>query len=125
MFVPEPNMEKRMDAAKELANRLLHAQFEDEREFILAMHWIISRERNIPLFSPYFADRTFDELILEVELIRLSRTPTLETSSATLAAGTDKEKDELFDFMPPDPTPEDNRFMADAVDFMNSGEFKE
>lgn len=94
----EPELDKRIEQAKKRAETVYYGTSSTLDDEIMRLCFILSREYKIPIFSQYFVDRTVDELIFEVELIRLSKT-TGEKKMADIVQDKDskKELDSLFD----------------------------
>jgi len=119
------DFENQLERGKERANKVFNSKDLDIEDQLLSLHFFLSRHYSIPLFSPYFKERTIEELVLEVELIRLSKTPTQENTSALLNNATKEQKEELFD----DWIEQDEPQISEADtklfgDFMKTGEFK-
>lgn len=125
----EPHIEGRIEAAKKFAEKLLSGRVETNEEFEWYLRFLVSKHYQIPIHSQYFDDLTFDQLLLEVELIRgVSATP--EQRASDIVKSNKDEVDHLFDgmedpvFTPPSMDPAQNQFARDAMEFMETGEFK-
>ena len=70
----EGDIEKRIKAAKEKAERVFYGVKTTIEEETLRLQYVISRHYGIPIFDNYFKDRTLDDLIFEIELISLNST---------------------------------------------------
>lgn len=96
MFSSDGNVGERIEIAKKIANRIFHGKVESYEEFILMLCWNISEYRNIPLYSDYYKNKTLEQLIMETEMIRLSkRTP--EDAAKDAVVDNKEEIDHLFD----------------------------
>lgn len=71
----EGDLKSRIDKAKQRASEVFNGSTEELDDHALQMAFILSQHYNIPLFSEYFMDRTFDELVFELELIQLLKKP--------------------------------------------------
>lgn len=124
----EPNLNDRIEEAKKMAERISSGQVDTNGEFELSLRLIVSKQYNIPLFSEYFDNLTMDQLLLEVELVRLSRMSP-EQKASELINSNKEELSGLFDdiegFDPPPMDPKENEFMKDAMEFMKTGDFKQ
>lgn len=121
----EPYLIERMEKAKERAAQIIDGAYDDEESLFLAMRWIICQTRNMPLFDSYFEKRTIDDLVLEVEMIRLSRQGSSDRGSEILKDAPKEESEGLFDdWVESDNSEAEKKFQEDAKKFMESGEFK-
>jgi hypothetical protein len=121
----EPFLVERIENAKLSAKKLIDGDFEDEESLKSLIRFRLSRELNKGYFESYFDDRTLDDLVFELELIKLSSRPA-DSRGSDMLKEAPKEAEALFD----DWVEEDNKeaeksFENDALQFMNSGEFKE
>lgn len=125
-MIEEPLIDERIAAAKALASRILTGQIENEYEFILSLRDEIDKVKKLGLFSDYYENLTFDQLVLEAELTA-GRKLTQEVRSAKVFADAPKEqKEELGDWLAASFKEEpDKDFLNDAQKFMQTGEFKE
>lgn len=124
----EPNLNDRIEEAQKMAERISSGQVDTNGEFELSLRLIVSKQYNIPLFSEYFDNLTMDQLLLEVELVRLSKMSP-EQKASELINSNKEELSGLFDdiegFEPPPMNPDENNFMKDAMEFMKTGDFKQ
>lgn len=118
-------LEIQLERGKEKASKVFHNKDLSFDEQILALRFFLSRHYNIPLFSKYLTNRTVEEIIFEVELIKLSRTPTAQNTSALMNENK-KEIESMFDdFVEQDAEPfeitdKDKQIFGE---FMKTGEF--
>jgi hypothetical protein len=129
----EPFLEERIEAARQKAQRLRDGIVEIMEEFELSLRVFISTHYTIPLFDTYFEERTLDDLIFEVEVIKLKQSAA-PSGSNTLKENA-KEAEGLFDDWIEDDEKKavglgnvdlkNDPFFNDAKAFMESGEFKE
>jgi vacuolar-type H+-ATPase subunit H len=127
----ELHLEKRIQEARERANRIVsnqHATFEDN---VIYLQAILARHYNMPIFHEYFKNRTIDELIFEIELISaFNKTP--ESRGQELLKENKEEAASLFDDWAKDDMVEvsqqnfmsDDEFSKISQQFMENGEFK-
>jgi hypothetical protein len=121
----EPYLQERIDAAKEKARKIVAGEVESEKELVEAMVLVLSRHYGLPFFDSYFEDRTFDDLIFEVELLKLSRQSNSEQGSGMLAAASKEEKESLVDdWVEADMASVNKQAEEDAKRFMETGNFK-
>lgn len=122
-----PDLQARIDDAKALANRVSSGTGANEDELIKSMIWFISKYYRIPVFSPYFEDRTLDHLIYESELIALESKPQ-EVKTSDILNRDKVETEALFDDWAEDDfqevAPQDEQWQKDAAKFMETGAFK-
>jgi len=64
----EPYLEQRIEAAKQKAKLIVEGKIEDEEDLRLVFQFVLCQKYNIPIFDPYFDERTLDELMFEVYL---------------------------------------------------------
>lgn len=64
----EPYLEQRIEAAKQKAKAIVEGKMEDEHDLRLIFQFVLCQKYNIPIFDPYFSERTLDELMFEVYL---------------------------------------------------------
>lgn len=64
----EPYLEQRIEAAKQKAKLIAEGKIEDEEDLRLVFQFVLCQKYNMPIFDPYFTDRTLDELMFEVYL---------------------------------------------------------
>lgn len=123
----EPFSEERAVLAKEKASRVFNGNYKDYSEVLLYLIWILAQHYKIPVFDSYFKDRSLDDLIFEVELIRLQRLPPEEHKSEVINQNR-KEAEELFDDFEDEEmiSPEsDDSFNEMAKKFMETNDFLE
>jgi len=122
----EPDFEARLDAAQQKAQRILSGQVDTEEEFIISLVIVIDREKRLGIFADYYKDRTLDELIFEAELTRGVVMTPIERSEHVMSKATAADTAELsMDLASTFGDNIDEKFFSDAMEFMNSGEFKE
>ena len=131
MFEFYESMDTQVVRGKAMALKIHAAKDLDFSEQVLALSWVLAKHYGIPLFSDYFANRTPEELVCEVELIRLSRAPSDKNTTELLNSEGKEAKEKLVDDMFGDWIETDNnmpelteRDKAMFGDFMKSGEFK-
>jgi len=124
----EGDIEKRIEKAKKRAESLLSASPEDPSDFIYSLRIILCREYKIPLFDKYFEDRTIDELVFEIELLRGLTKNNVEKGS-DLLKNDSAEASALFDDFVEQDSEQiggvDDSFMEEAKKFMETGNFIE
>lgn len=64
----EPWLEERIDAAKQKAKLIVDGKINDEDDLRLVFQFVLCQKYNMPIFDPYFTERTLDELMFEVYL---------------------------------------------------------
>jgi hypothetical protein len=123
----EGDLERRIERAKELAQRIVSNDTHGFEESMLAWRFILARHYNLPLFHEYFLERTIDELILEVELLN-AVSQSGEQHGSKLLSENKEEAEALFDDWieedmkaPPMSEPE---WEATSKQFMETGKFK-
>jgi hypothetical protein len=85
----EPYLAERIEAAKKKAKQIIDGKIDDENDLRLVFQFVLCQRYNIPIFSPYFEERTLDELMFEVYLHK----------EATVKADPDLAKEEAADFI--------------------------
>jgi len=85
----EPYLAERIEAAKKKAKQIIDGKIDDENDLRLVFQFVLCQRYNIPIFSPYFEERTLDELMFEVYLHK----------EATVKADPDLVKEEAADFI--------------------------
>lgn len=119
----EPYLEERIAAAKASARAVFDGY--DESSLIFFFRSLICEARRMGIFDPYFEKRTLDDLVFEVEIIRLARTSKETKASELLKAVPKEEAEGMFDdWVDADTAAVDSKFDEDAKKFMQSGEFK-
>lgn len=122
----EHNIEERLEAAKDYASKILSGKIDSVEDFRTLLEYRIAEAKGILLFDDVFKKFTLDQLMVMHELIIQQTVPTEQKMSETIASATEEEKDEMFDFMKDiEKAEENNKFMQDAMNFMETGEFKE
>ena len=97
-YTPEGDIGKRIEDAKKYAATVFYGQGTKLDDDLLRLHFQLSQHYMIPLYSPYFKERTLDELVFEWELINLSKKPAGDTMKEIMASEDDKkELESLFD----------------------------
>jgi hypothetical protein len=64
----EPYLEQRIEAAKQKAKSIVDGKINDEEDLRLVFQFVLCQKYNMPIFDPYFTERTLDELMFEVYL---------------------------------------------------------
>jgi hypothetical protein len=85
----EPYLAERIEAAKKKAKQIIDGKIDDEDDLRLVFQFVLCQRYNIPIFSPYFEERTLDELMFEVYLHK----------EATIKSDPDLVKEEAADFI--------------------------
>jgi hypothetical protein len=85
----EPYLAERIEAAKKKAKQIIEGKIDDETDLRLVFQFVLCQKYNIPIFSPYFEERTLDELMFEVYLHK----------EATIKADPELAKEEAADFV--------------------------
>jgi hypothetical protein len=121
----EPFLLERIEKAKKLAKSLIDGDFEDEESLKMLMRFRLSRELSKGYFDDYFDKRTLDDLVFELELIKLSSRPA-DSRGSDMLKESPKEAEALFDdWVEEDDKGIESTFEQDALKFMQSGDFKE
>jgi hypothetical protein len=125
----EGDIDDRIKLAKQRAESVYYGHSDVLEDQVMRLQFLLSREYNMPLFSDYFEKRTLDQLIFEMELIKLSREPATDKMSDIMKdEGKKKELESLFD----DWTEENTVDLSDTTgydeemvfkEFMETGEF--
>lgn len=139
----EPDVNARIDAAEESAQKVVDGEFADVDEYMMALRAIIADKRHMGFFDDYFKKRTLDELVFEATLVTAKPRDNVDYGSkllkkdekATAAitddwdfSAIDKAQAPAAPAAPDQAAPvavEETQFWKDAVDFMKSGEFKQ
>lgn len=89
----EGNLEIRINAAKQKAEDVYYGKGKTLEEEVTRLQFILAREYQIPLFDAYFLNKTIDDLVFEIEIIKLSK----QGSGARVAdiMKSEKNKEEL------------------------------
>jgi hypothetical protein len=85
----EPYLAERIEAAKKKAKQIIEGKIDDENDLRLVFQFVLCQKYNIPIFSPYFEERTLDELMFEVYLHK----------EATIKSDPELAKEEAADFV--------------------------
>lgn len=85
----EPYLAERIEAAKKKAKQIIEGKIDDEDDLRLVFQFVLCQKYNIPIFSPYFEERTLDELMFEVYLHK----------EATVKSDPELAKEEAADFV--------------------------
>lgn len=85
----EPYLAERIEAAKKKAKQIIDGKIDDEDDLRLVFQFVLCQRYNIPIFSPYFEERTLDELMFEVYLHKES----------TIKSDPELAKEEAADFI--------------------------
>lgn len=120
----EPEAEARAISAREMAERIFSGNYKDFDEALMFLRWVISRHYLIPMFDPYFKDRTLDDLVFESELIRLANLPPDKAKTEVVNANK-KEAEQIFDDWEDTPEPIQDTAKIDemAKQFMATDKF--
>jgi len=128
MKIFEPHFDERIKKAQARAQRVMDGTYdpEDGEDGVLfVMRWIICQHWSIPIFDPYFENRTLDDMAFEVELIRLSKAPSDARTSEILKEAPQSELNSLTDdWLEEDQAALDKKFKEDSMKFMQDGNFK-
>lgn len=68
----EGDLETRIKEAKAKAKRVYYNTSESLDEETLRLQFILAKHYNMPIFDKYFDSRTIDDLIFEIELLKLA-----------------------------------------------------
>lgn len=93
MIFSDGDISDRMDEARQKAKDIYYGNDLSYDSLILRFTFVLAREYNMPIFHKYFKDRTLEELILEIEMIKLSREP--QESKMTQIMNDEESKKEL------------------------------
>jgi len=85
----EPYLAERIEAAKKKAKQIIDGKIDDENDLRLVFQFVLCQKYSIPIFSPYFEERTLDELMFEVYLHK----------EATVKSDPELAKEEAADFV--------------------------
>jgi hypothetical protein len=118
----EGDIDDRIKLAKQRAESVYYGHSDVLEDQVMRLQFLLSREYNMPLFSDYFEKRTLDQLIFEMELIKLSREPATDKMSDIMKdEGKKKELESLFD----DWTEENTVDLSDTTGYNEESVFKE
>lgn len=96
----EPFLAERIEAAKNKAKQIIDGKINDETDLRLVFQFVLCQKYNIPMFSPYFEERTLDELLFEVYLHKEAATksdPELAKEEAADFVREEGDKDEYWE----------------------------
>lgn len=96
----EPYLEERIEAAKQKAKAIVEGKINDEEDLRLVFQFVLCQKYNIPIFDPYFVDRTLDELMFEVYLhkeVSVKADPELAKQEAATFVREEANKDEYWE----------------------------
>lgn len=117
MLHHETYLQQRIELMKKKAQRIKDGIVETDDDFINVLRFRLSQAYNIPFFDTYFSQRTLDDLVFELELLRASVDKTAEVSESLKAFAESGE--DLF----ADLSPENDQFMQSAHEFFQTGNF--
>lgn len=121
----EPHLTERLDEALAKARRLIDNKIESLEDLNLAFRVVISDRYDIPLFDPYFADKTMDQLAFEAFFIRERQTTGAATASKVISDNQEEAakavEDQFAEFEELQKPSEAER--KQWADFMDSGKF--
>jgi len=128
----EPMINERFKKAQEKANRVFNNQLTDEDDESDILRFYLAMQLGIGVFDKYLTDRTFDELVYEIELHRLKSQPReqrttelINENKEELSGAFDDWVDQDMQEMVGESYQSDEDFMNDAKAFMETGDFKE
>jgi len=142
MFNSDGDIQARMKAAKEKAEKISTGRYDTYEECIMVLQWAISNRRNIPLWSQYFEDLTLDQLVFEYEMIKVSE-QSPEDRAQEIVENNQEEMQGLFDdwadedtspaqvskewvdSMPESAVMSEEEILAEERKFMETGEFEQ
>jgi hypothetical protein len=123
---------ERFKKAQEKANRVFNNQLTDEDDESDILRFYLAMQLGIGVFDKYLTDRTFDELVYEIELHRLKSQPReqrttelINENKEELSGAFDDWVDQDMQEMVGESYQSDEDFMNDAKAFMETGDFKE
>lgn len=122
----EPFLSERIEKAKKKAFDIVNKNHNTIEDSVYYLRYILSRHYNMPFFHEYFEQRTIEELIFEIELIKQSEQSNVEKGKDLLASNKE-EAEGLFDDMVKEDEEEMNNvdsFNDLAQEFIRSGKFK-
>lgn len=96
----EPYLEQRIEAAKQKAKSIVNGKVNDEEDLRLIFQFVLCQKYNIPIFDPYFTERTLDELMFEVYLhkeVALKSDPEIMQEDAATFVREQANKDEYWE----------------------------
>ena len=113
----EPFLNERIEASKKKAKQIIEGKIDDENDLRLVFQFVLCQKYNIPVFDPYFEERTLDELMFEVYLHNESakkRDPDLIKEEAAEAIRSEAGKDEYWEDLEEFDAQTDEEFLAQA-----------
>lgn len=96
----EPYLAERIEAAKKKAKQIVEGKIDDENDLRLVFQFVLCQKYDIPIFSPYFEERTLDELMFEVYLHKeatIKSDPELAKKDAAETIRSEAGKDEYWE----------------------------
>lgn len=96
----EPYLAERIEAAKKKAKQIVEGKIDDENDLRLVFQFVLCQKYDIPIFSPYFEERTLDELMFEVYLHKeatIKSDPELAKEDAAETIRSEAGKDEYWE----------------------------
>lgn len=96
----EPYLAERIEAAKKKAKQIIDGKIDDETDLRLVFQFVLCQKYNMPIFSPYFEERTLDELMFEVYLHKeatIKSDPELAKEEAAGFVREEANKDEYWE----------------------------
>lgn len=121
----EPNLEERIDQAKERARRIMTKDHKTLADTVLYLQIVLANHYGIPIFDPYFKEKTIDELIFEVEVVNLSKESSAATGSKLLKEDEEGAAGLFDDWAEADlKSGQETQWQQEAQQFMETGKFK-
>jgi hypothetical protein len=96
----EPYLAERIEAAKKKAKQIIDGKIDDESDLRLVFQFVLCQKYNMPIFDPYFEERTLDELMFEVYLhkeVAAKADPELAKEEAADYIREEASKDEYWE----------------------------
>jgi len=96
----EPYLAERIEAAKKKAKQIIDGKIDDEFDLRLVFQFVLCQKYNMPIFDPYFEERTLDELMFEVYLhkeVAVKADPELAKQDAADFVREEANKDEYWE----------------------------
>jgi hypothetical protein len=118
----EPHLVARIEAAEQKARDLIEGRGNDEDALEGVLRWRLCLHYGQPFFWTYLDDKTIDDMIFELELIKLSKKNNVERGSEMLQTAPKEEQDKLFEDW--DTVAPPTKTLEDDLKFMQTGEFK-
>lgn len=113
----EPYLAERIEAAKKKAKQIIDGKIDDENDLRLVFQFVLCQKYNIPIFSPYFEERTLDELMFEVYLHKeatIKSDPELAKEDAADFIRGEANKDEYWEDLEEFEAQSDEEFLEQA-----------